>query len=78
MKILGKEYQVRPLEWVETHGGAWLRAESGKQVYEINTFRADIEAEKAACQQRHNEYVLSLVEELQAKKELQPQSALKP
>jgi hypothetical protein len=66
MKISGKEYRIKPLEWVETHGGAWLRAESGKHVYEINTFGTDIEAEKVACQTRHDEYVLSLVEEYQS------------
>lgn len=65
MKISGKEYRVKPLEWVEPTG-AWLQAESGKQVYEINTFGTDVEAEKVACQRRHDEYVLSLVEEYQA------------
>ncbi|MCV9964979.1 hypothetical protein OIU34_24085 [Pararhizobium sp. BT-229] len=47
-------------------------------MYEISTFGTDIEAEKVACQRRHDEYVLSLVEEYQAQETPQPEVGPKP
>jgi hypothetical protein len=50
-------------------------AEAGKCVYEVPASSADVDAEKADCEARHEQYVLSLVEEELAD---QPVSAAAP
>lgn len=55
--------KVKQLEWVKTHGGKWLRAESVGLTYEVRSNDPRCDELKVRAQADYERRILSAIEE---------------